>query len=88
VYASSKSHIVVKFGVVPKKDKAEVERQLINEKNAYHKLSPISGWAVPRFYGEYKWYGGRALVFSDGGQSLSDLEDFTSLSLVERYDRQ
>ncbi len=49
--------------------------------------SVYAGWAVPRFYGEYKWYGGRALVFSDGGQSLSDLEDFTSLSLVERYDR-
>jgi hypothetical protein len=32
VYASSKSHIVFKFGVVPKKDKVEVERQLINEK--------------------------------------------------------
>ena len=85
VFASSKSHVVVKFAVVPKKDKAELIRQLGNEKLAYNKLNRISGWVVPRPYGEYEWYGGRALVLSEGGQSLSDLEEFTSLSLIERY---
>ena len=34
VFASSKSHVVVKFAAVPKKDKAELIRQLSNEKLA------------------------------------------------------
>lgn len=85
MFASSKSHVVVKFDVVPKKDKAELRRQLNNEKLAYNKLSRITGWVVPRLYGEYEWYGGRALVLSEEGQSLSYLDKFTSLSLLERY---
>ncbi len=48
VYASSKSHVVVKFADVPKKDKAELKCQLSNEKIAYNKLSRITGWVVPR----------------------------------------
>jgi hypothetical protein len=82
VFASSKSHVVVKFAVVPKKDKAELIRQLSNEKLAYNKLNRITGSVVPRLYGEYEWYGGRALVLSKEGRSL---EKFTSLSLIERY---
>ena len=82
VFASTKSHVVVKFAVVPKKDKAELERQLSNEKAAYEKLNRFAGWIVPRLYGEYEWHGGRALVFSDEGGSL---ENFTSLLLIERY---
>jgi hypothetical protein len=85
VFASSESHVVVKFAAVPKKDKAELTRQLRNEKLAYNKLSRIAGWVVPRLYGEYEWYGRRALVLSDEGRSLSYLEKFTSLSLIERY---
>jgi serine/threonine protein kinase len=85
VFASSKSHVVVKFAAVPKKDKAELVRQLGDEKAAYKKLNRISGWIIPRLYGEYEWHGGRALVLSDEGQSLSHLEDFKSLPLIERY---
>jgi len=86
VYASSKSRIVIKFAAVPKKDKAELERQLNTEKAAYKKLSLITGWVIPRLYGEYRWFGGRALVLSHEGQSLSDLEKFGSLPLIERWD--
>jgi hypothetical protein len=86
VYASSKSHIVIKFGAVPRRDRDELNRQLINERSAYDKLRPIAGWVVPNLYGEYEWYGGRALVLSDGGSILSDLEDFSSLWLMQRYD--
>jgi hypothetical protein len=86
VYASSRSHLIVKFAVVPKKDKAELERQLKNE-DIYDKLSRLTRLAVPRYYGEYVWYGGRALVLSDKEPSLSDLGmEFTSLGLVERCD--
>ena len=85
VYASSGSHVIVKFGRVAGKDRAETERQLRNEKAAYDKLARLCGWVVPRCYGEYEWYGGRALVLSDEGQSLADLGmEFTSLGLVER----
>ncbi|KAH9967188.1 hypothetical protein BC827DRAFT_573120 [Russula dissimulans] len=84
VYASSKSQIVIKFAAVPKKDKAELEHQLNTEKVAYQRLSQIAGWVVPRLYGEYRWFGGRALILSDEGQSLSHLEKFGSLSLIER----
>jgi hypothetical protein len=84
VFASSKSHIVVKFATVPKKDKAELIRQLSNEKLAYNKLNRITGWIVPRLYGEYEWYGGRALVLSKEGQSLSHLENFTSRGIACR----
>ena len=67
VFASSKSHVVVKFAVVPQKDKVELIRQLGNEKAAYEKLNRISesGWIIHRLYGEYEWHGGRALVLSD-----------------------
>jgi len=74
VFASSKSNVVVKFAVVPKKDKAELIRQPSNEKLAYNKLSRITGWVVPHLYGEYEWYGGRALVLSKEGRSLSLIE--------------
>jgi hypothetical protein len=86
VYSSSKSRVVIKFAAVPKKDKAELERQLSNEKAAYHKLRRISRWVIPRLYGEYEWFGGRAILLSDEGQSLSHLEEFTSLPLIERCD--
>ena len=87
VYASSRSHVIVKFATVPKKDKAELERQLSNEKAAYDKLTLLARLVVPLCYGEYVWYGGRALVLSDEGQSLADLEmEFASLGLVERCD--
>jgi hypothetical protein len=85
VFASSESHVVVKFAVVPKKDKAELVRQLTDEEAAYKKLNRIAGWIIPRFYGEYEWHGGRALILSDEGRSLSHLENFTSLPLIERY---
>ena len=85
VFASSKSHVVVKFAVVPNKDKAELVRRLSNEKAAYEKLNRIAGWIIPRFYGEYGWHGGRALILSDEGRSLSHLGKFTSLLLIERY---
>ena len=55
VFASSKSHVVVKFAVVPKNDKAGPIRQLNNEKLAYIKLRRITRWVVPRLYGEYEW---------------------------------
>jgi len=64
VFASSESYIVVKFAAVPKKNKAELLRQLSNEKAAYHKLKLVTGWIVPRLIGEYKWYGGRSLILS------------------------
>ena len=85
VYSSSKSHVVVKFAAAPNKDKATLKRQLTNEKMAYNKLSRITGWIVPRLYGEYEWHGGRALVLSDEGRSLSHLGEFKSLLLIERY---
>jgi hypothetical protein len=87
VYTSSRSHIIVKFAVVPKKDKAELEGYLKNEKAAYDQLFPLIGLAIPRCYGEYLWYGGRALVLTDEGPSLANLKmEFTSLGLVERCD--
>jgi hypothetical protein len=85
VFVSSKSHVVVKFDFVPKKDKAELIRQLGNEKLVYIKLSRIAGWVIPRLYGEYEWYGGCALILSDEGKSFSHLDNFTSLPLIERY---
>ncbi|KAI0272873.1 hypothetical protein BGY98DRAFT_1179060 [Russula aff. rugulosa BPL654] len=62
---SSRSHVVIKFAAVPKKDKAELVHQLSDEKAAYEKLNRIAGWIIPRLYGEYEWYGGRALILSD-----------------------
>jgi hypothetical protein len=85
VFSSSKSHVVAKFAAVPKKDKAELVDQLGNEKAAYKKLDRIAGWIIPRLYGEYEWHGGRALILSDEGLPLSDLETFESLPLMERY---
>ena len=87
VYASSRSHIIIKFAIVPKKDKVELEGYLENEKAAYDKLLRLTGWAIPRCYGEYLWYGGRALVLTYEGSSLENLKmKFTSLGLVERCD--
>ncbi|KAI0255086.1 hypothetical protein BJV78DRAFT_1279691 [Lactifluus subvellereus] len=87
VYASSRSHVIVKFATVPKKERAELERQLRNEKAAYDKLTLLTRLVVPLCYGEYVWYGGRALVLSDEGQSLAALGmEFASLELVERCD--
>ena len=85
VFASSKSHLVVKFAAVPKKNKAELTRQLSNEKAAYNKLGLVTGWIVPSLIGEYKWYGGRSLILSSEGRPLSYLEKFSTLSLLERY---
>jgi hypothetical protein len=85
VFVSSKSRVVVKFAAVPKKDKAKLVDQLNNEAAAYKKLNRIAGWMVPRLYGEYEWHGGRALLLSDEGQALFHLEDFKSLSPIERY---
>ena len=85
VFASSKSHLVVKFAAVPKKNKAELLRQLSNEKAAYNKLRLVTGWIVPSLIGEYTWYGGRSLILSSEGRSLSYLEKFSMLSLMERY---
>ena len=76
---------MIEFANVPKKDKAELLRQLSNEKAAYNKLKLITEWIAPRLYGEYKWDGGSLLVLSSGGRPLSYLERFSMLSLVERY---
>ena len=87
VYASSRSHIIIKFATATKKDKAELEGYLENEKAAYDKLLPLTGWAIPYCYGEYLWYGGRALVLTNEGPSLENLKmKFTSLGLMERCD--
>src|SRR5712672_315993 len=53
VYASTVSRVVVKFASVPTKPKAELERQLVNEKVAYDRLIVLVGWVVPILYGEY-----------------------------------
>ena len=85
MFVSSKSHVVVKFAVVSKKEKAELICQLSNKKLAYNKLSHISGWVVPCLYGEYEWFSEQALILSKEGQSLPCLEKFALLSLIERY---
>ena len=83
VYASSRSHIV-KHARVHKKDKAELECQLRNENDAYKKLYRLTELVVPRCYGEFLWFGERALVLSDKGLSLSDVGmEFTSLGLIK-----
>jgi len=85
VYGSSSSRIIVMFARVAKKDKVELERQLRDEKAAYARLACVAGWAVPVCYGEYLWYGGRSLVLSDEGPSLTSLGmDFAALGLIER----
>jgi len=85
VYASTVSRVVVKFASVPTKPKAELERQLVNEKAVYDRLTVLTGWVVPILYGEYLWYGGWSLVLSDKGPSLAALEmKFESLWLIER----
>jgi hypothetical protein len=88
-YASTKWRLVVKFANgASKKDKIELERhRLTNEKTTYDKLARLARWirVVPRCYGEYMWYGGRALVLSDEGPSLTTLGmDFASLGPTER----
>ena len=85
VYASTSSRVVVKFARVPNEDKVELELQLRDEKAAYARLSCVAGWVVPVCYGEYLWYGGRSLVLSDEGPSLTALEmGFVELGLIER----
>jgi len=85
VYASTVSRVVVKFASVPTKPKAELERQLVNEKAVYDRLIVLVGWVVPILYGEYLWYGGRSLILSDEGPSLAALKmKFESLWLMER----
>jgi len=85
VYASNVSRVVVKFASVPKKEKAELERQLMDEKVAYDRLTLLTGWVVPILYGEYLWYGGRSLILSHEGPSLDALKmEFESLGLIER----
>jgi hypothetical protein len=86
VYASSKSRIIVKFAHVPEKDKAMLECLLRDEKAAYRKLAHLPPWipVVPHFYGEYEWYGGRALVLSDEGPNLGMRME--SLGFIERCD--
>jgi hypothetical protein len=87
VYVSSKSHVMVKFAYQPQKVKAELERMLTNERAAHDKLQLLSGWAIPRCYGEYLWYGGQALVLSYEGPSLAEcFMEFRSLGLEERCD--
>ena len=87
VYASSRSHLIVKLVTAHKKENAELERQIRNENDAHKKLHRITQLVAPRYYEEYVWYGGRALILSHEGPSLSDLGmEFTSLGLVERCD--
>lgn len=87
VYVSTKSHVMVKFAYYPDKDKAELERMLTNERAAHNKLQLLAGWAIPRCYGEYLWYGGRALVLSHEGPSFGELVmEFRSLGREERCD--
>jgi hypothetical protein len=87
-YASTKWRLVIKFANgANKKDKFELERHLLNEKTTYNKLARLARWirVVPQCYGEYMWYGGRALVLSDEGPSLMTLGmDFASLEPTER----
>jgi hypothetical protein len=85
VYGSTKSQLVVKFAGVAQNGHAELERYVIDEKTAYDKLACLSRWVVPRCYGEYIWYGGRALVLSDEGPSLATLGmELASLAFIER----
>jgi len=79
---------VFKFAAVPKKDSAEFQRQLRDEQVAYDKLHSLTGWAIPRCYGLYSWYGGLSPVLPYEGPSLPKLkiEKFTSLGLTERCD--
>jgi len=87
VYVSRKSNMMVKFAYQPTEDKAELERMLSNEKAAHDKLQLLAGWAISRCYGEYLWYGGRALVLSHEGPSLLDHGmGFTCLGREERCD--
>ena len=88
VYASSRSQTVIKFATVPKKDSAELQRHIRNERVAYDQLYLLTGWAIPRCYGLYSWYGGLSLILSYGGPSLpkSKIEKFISLGLTERCD--
>lgn len=58
---------VFKFAAVPKKDSAELQRQLRDEQVAYDKLHSLTGWAIPRCYGLYSWYGGLSPVLSYEG---------------------
>jgi hypothetical protein len=46
VYASSKSHIIVKLAKVAKKLNVELERQLRNEIAVYDKLACLTRWVI------------------------------------------
>ena len=87
MYASSRSHVIVKLSTTHGNDKAELERQIRNENDVYKKLHRLTQLVIPRCYGEYVWYGGRALVLSHEAPTLSNLKmEFTSLGVVERCD--
>jgi len=79
---------VFKFAAVSKKDSAELQRQLRDEQVAYDKLHSLTGWAIPRCYGLYSWYGGLSPVLSYEGPSFPKLkiEKFISPGLTERCD--
>ena len=85
VYLSTSAHIAIKLAIVPKKDKRQLEEFIKSECEAYKKLARLQGWIVPRCYGIWRWYGGKALVLSEMGESLDSRGiEFTSLGLVER----
>jgi hypothetical protein len=84
VYSSTTLHLVVKLATTGKSD-------LINEKMAYERLTTTCFTRLlpvaPRYYGAYLWYGGRALILSDEGQSLaSHGVEFALLAPTERYE--
>jgi hypothetical protein len=83
-YASTEWRLVIKFANGAKQDKIEFERHLLIEKTTYNKLARLTRWirVAPQCYGEY---GGRALVLSDEGPSLTTLGmNFASLGPMER----
>jgi hypothetical protein len=80
VYSSTRSRLVIKLATTGNGD-------LVNEKTAYERLTRFRQLlrVVPRYYGAYSWYGGRALVLSDEGPSLATLGvAFASLPPTER----
>ena len=87
MYALNRSHVIVKLSKTHGKDKAELECKIRNENDVYQKPHRLTRLVIPPCYGEYVWYGGRALVLSDEAPTLSNLKmEFTSLGVVERCD--
>ena len=86
VYTSSCTPVVVKFASCPGKDKEKLELWLKNERMVYKKLGLLQRWAVPRCFGLWTWYSGKALVLSQEGKSLDDWGiKFSLLGIAERY---